>query len=418
MKGRERMKRWWMLGAGVMLLLVVLYVYGRQLYSESRSVLVFIDALQTEDAASLSASLITDKGNHAVDEETARKLLDYLAENNRIDEAIADLQMGYEGYMPDSRILAVVKKGKHFGLYDRYRIAVATSEVRVSTNLEGTVITLGGQTVATADSDDYHAELGPFIPGTYELEAIYEGEYAHLRTEQKVEIAGADGMVTADLLFNAGMLQVEANYENAAIYIDGMDTGAVTGGGDPLGPVALDGSNKVHAELAFPWGVAKSAPIPVGGETVQIRIDPNTDELKEAVMQAVSTCILTWTEAYNKLDPAVVMNLSEERRAELTASVEEYKAQGMKSETQEKKLIFDTDSIYVQQDEEGAYRAAASFQRTYATRYYTAEETPPPFETYTDTMTYRLSFMDGEWVVGDWYEEYHFNSAHTKEWVY
>jgi len=419
LKERGRARRWQLFGVSVLVLaLAGLYVYGKQLYSESRSVLAFVDALQREDAARLAQSLREDRGGAPIDEARVRKLLDYLAENNLIDEAVAGLQRGYEGPMADGRLFAVVKDGKHFGVYDRYRIAVATSEADVMTNFKGTDIKLDGETVATADSDEFSVRLGPLLPGSYKLEAVYDGEYAHMRAEQTMLVRGDEGLQTIDLLLDGGLIQVDANYENASIYIDGKNTGAVTGSGERIGPVALDGSNRVLAELAFPWGMAGSAPMPIDSETIRVHIDPNTDAMKQAVMAAVSDFIRSWSEAYNKLDPSLVAHLSEDRRAELVRSIEEYKAHGLVYEAQERKLLFDTGSIYVQQDEDGAYTTAASLQRTYVSRYYGADELPPPMEAYTDTMTYRLVFSDGDWTVTDWYEEYHFNPAHTKEWSF
>lgn len=416
-KQRGRARRWWIVSAGVLALaLAVLYVYGRQAYSESRSVLAFIDALEAEDASRLSESLVTDRGGQAVDEADARKLLDYFEANNLTDQAIADVQRGYEGYMPDTRLLAVVKAGKHFGLYDRYRIAVTTTMVEATTNFKDAVIALDGEAVATADSDDYRAELGPLMPGIYELEASYDGEFAHLRAEQSIEVSGQGGTITADLSLNGGFVQVEADYEDAAIYVDGRDTGKVTGGDVRIGPVALDGSSRVHAELAFPWGMAKSARVPIDSDKVTLRIDPNTDELKEAVMAAVASFIPSWSDAYNRLDAGAVKHLSEERKAELAAGIEEYKTLGMINETQEKKLVFDTGGIYVQQGEDGTYRTAVSLKRTFVSRYYAAGEEPPPFDTFTDTMTYRLTLKDDDWIVTDWYEEPNFDPVRSKEW--
>jgi len=418
-KQRGSVRRWWIVGVGVLVLAMsVLYVYGRQAYSEGRSVLAFIEALEADDASRLSESLVTDRGGEAVDEETVRKLLDYFAENNLTDQAIADVQRGYEGYVPDTRLLAVVKAGKHFGLYDRYRIAVTTTGVEATTNFKDAVIALDGKAVATADSDDYRVELGPLLPGRYELEASYDGELAHLRAEQSIEVSGNGGTITADLTLNGGIVQVEADYEDAAIYVDGHNTGKVTGGDVRVGPVALDGSSRMHAELAFPWGMAKSAQMPIEGDKVKLRIDPNTDELKEAVMSAAASFIESWSDAYNKQDPGVVKHLSEERKAELAIGIEEYKAQGMINETQEKTLVFDTDSIYVQPGGDGSYKTAVSLRRSFASRYYEAGETPPPFDAYADTMTYRLTLRDNGWIVTDWYEEPNFDPARTKEWKY
>lgn len=418
-KQRSRARRWWMAGAGVLALaLIVLFVYGRQAYSESRSVLAFIDALEAEDASRLSKSLVTDRGGQAVDEAGARKLLDYFAERNLTEQAIADVQRGYEGYMPDTRLLAVVKVGKHFGLFDRYRIAVTTSTVEASTNFKDTVISLDGEAVATADSDDYRAELGPLMPGIYKLEASFDGEFAHLRAEQTIEVSGQGGTIPVDLALNGGTVQVEANYENAAIFVDGRNTGKVTGADARIGPVALDGSSRMHAELAFPWGMAKSAAMPVQGERVRLQIDPNTDELKEAVMAAVASFIQSWSDAYNKQDASVVRHLSEERKAQLASGIEEYKSLGMVNETLDEKLVFDAGGISVQRSDDGTYRTAVSLRRTFVSRYYAVGEEPPPFDTFTDTMTYRLALIGDDWTVTDWYEEPHFDPVRTAEWEY
>ncbi|MBW5445667.1 hypothetical protein GE107_06260 [Cohnella sp. CFH 77786] len=394
-----------------------LYVVGTQIASESNetgTILDFEMALRDGDAARVAELLHADDDKVAIDEPKAERLMAFLNQKGRLEEALKGLrgESGDTGSV--GRIFAIEKDGKRFGIFDRYRIVVRTSAIEVRTNYKGATVKLDGQPVATADSSDYRTEVGPLVPGSYRLEAEYIGKFATLKAERDVSVGGGRTGDPVDLSLNGEMVTVEANYDGAAIYIDGKDTGARTGGKDLLGPVPLDGTNRVHAEKEFPWGIAKSEPVPIRERTVRVVIDPNTEALKEAVMDAASGFIQSYMDAYNKLDPSAVRHSVPDKIAELASGIHDYKASGLIYEAHLKKLVFDTDSIYIQQEPDGSYRTAVSLQSTYDQRFYAAGETPPEPDEYTDTMTYRLVLKNGEWLVTDWYQDYDFNGKHTK----
>ncbi|WP_123043414.1 zinc ribbon domain-containing protein [Cohnella candidum] len=410
----NRKKVWAAGGAAALILLAAgLYLFGRWTASESRTVRDFESALRGGDTAKVASMLVTDNDKAKMDEAAARTLLAYLKQDGRLDQAMKELSGSETG------IFSVEKNGRQYVLFDRYRVVVHTGTVEARTNYNGAAIKLNGKTVATADSDDYSTQIGPLLPGNYKLEAVFAGDYATLKTEQTVTVnGGGNSAESVDLSLQGEMVTIDANYPQAKIFIDDKDTGALTGGNDSLGPVSTDGSNLVHVEKEFPWGTAKSKPQPITGSSVHVELDPNDDALKDSVMLAASNFIESWMEAYNLLDPAVLKNSSADKKAGLEAGVEDYKKNGLRYESRLKKIVFDTDSIYVQQDSDGSFRTAVSVQSTYDQRFYAAGDTPPAYAEYTDTMTYRLVYEKGEWIVADWYQDYGFQNAHTKTMSY
>jgi uncharacterized membrane protein YvbJ len=407
--------KWWVIGTAAFLAaLAGLYMYGKTMTGEDRYIRQFEAALRGGDAARVAFMLHTDTGKVSMNESNAEGIIGYVDNTEGLaDRVIQDLKDQASGSKP-ATFFEWKRDGKQFGIYDRYRIVVRTSSVNAHTNYDGTEIKLNGKTVATADSDDYTATVGPLLPGLYKLQAEYAGEYTTLKTEQEVTVTGSGTEAPVDLSMKGEYVTVDANYSKAAIFIDGRDTGAVAGMQDKLGPVTLDGTNYVHVEKSFPWGIAKSKPVPIDSASIHVEIDPNTDGLKKAVMNTAAEFLQSWIDAYHTLDASAVKHLSKDKMGALVSSVQAYKANGLVYNGRLKKLVFDLDSIYIQQSD-GVFRTAVSVQNTYDQAYYAQGETPPEPTEITDTITYNLVIQDGKWIIEDWYQDYNFSNAHTKE---
>jgi uncharacterized membrane protein YvbJ len=408
--------RWWSIGTVAFIaVLVGLYFFGKEMTGGSRYIQKFETALRAGDAARVAFMLKTEDDKLTMDEAKAKSIMGYIKSAGLQDAVIQDLKDQASKGAGGDTFLVWEKDGKQYGIYDRYRIVVLASPVDAHTNYDGATIKLNGKPVATSDSEDFKTTVGPLLPGVYKLEAEYAGEYTTLRTEQEVTVTGGphDGVV--DLTMTGEQVSVDSNYTGAAIFIDDRDTGAVTGFAQSFGPVSLDGSNLVHVEKSFPWGTVKSKPVPIDSTNVHVELNPNTEELKEDVMKTASEFLQSWMEAFRKLDPSAVKHLAKDRKDAMTSSITEYKANGMIYEGQLKKLVFDKDSIYIQQEADGSFRTTVSVQNTYTQSYYASGEIPPAPSEYTDTFTYRLRYEDKQWIVTDWYEEYNFSQDNTKE---
>lgn len=410
--------KWWIIGIAALAVIVIGgYLFGKYWTSADRQIASLEAAIRTEDALRLASLLhIGDEGT-PIDESQAKTIIAYVKSHDLLDDVAGDLKRQADGGEGTS-FAVLVKDGSQFGFYQKYRIDVMTSTADVHTNYEGAKIFLDGKEVATADSDDFKTTVGPLVPGEYDLEARYAGEYTTLKAAHRLTATGSDPVGTVDLTLEGQYVKVDSNFEGAAIFIDGTDTGAVTGQDDELGPVAVDGSNKVHLEKAFPWGAVKSEEVPIDEASMRIEIDPNTDAMKETVMKDVSDFLLSWMDAYRKLDASAVRNLSKDQKASLASSIDSYKSSGLVYQGEIRKLVFDTDSIQLAEAGEGVFETAVSLQNTYTQTYYSSGETPPEPQEITDTFTYRLQYVGGKWTVTDWYMGYDYVGEHTKEMTF
>jgi hypothetical protein len=464
MKARQKF-RWWLAGCTIIVaVLAGLLAYGIQAPGESRLMLDFADALEAEDAFRIGKLVYADQGDEPIGERDAKRLLAYLAENNLLDRALDDIARSataqgengkrnhgdYSVNSPSSTNgtdsvtgtgststgsnssdsvkganrtnitgragspLFAIQRDDWFGLFQRARIVVSTSYVEVHTNLAGTSIQLEDERVATADSDDYRAKIGPLVPGRYRLEATFNGEYAKLNREAFVTVDGDHSPVVVDLSLNGGMVAISASDAPATIYLDGQQIGTAMGVELAIGPLALNGTNTVHAEKTYPWGIARSREVPVDSRNIRLEIDPNTEALKDEVIHAVAAFILSYMEAYSKLDPGLIRHLSADRVAQLADGMEAYRSFGFQYEAKPQQLAFDLDSIYVQAGDDDVYRVAVSVRNTYLQRHFTAEEPLPPFEEVTETVTYRLSLEGDQWIINNWIEEPNFSNKNLK----
>lgn len=426
MKTRKKNRwSWWIAGSMVMTaILAGLYMYGKQTTSESRVVLAFASAMEAENSARIGQLVYPDRGNEPIGDKDAARLLTYLIDNNLLESALRETNFS-ENRSSDTtgrdeggerRLFAVRPHGKWLGIFQRYRIVVATSSIEAFTNLSGTAIKLEDEMIATADADDYRTLIGPLVPGSYRLEAAFAGAYATLRTEAYVTVKGGDEQNAVDLSLNGGMVHIKANDAPATIYIDGHPVGTVvdTDEGLDFGPLALDGSNVVHAEKTYPWGVARSPSVPVENHDFRLDIDPNTEALKEAAINAVTDFVLSYMDAYSNLDASLLVRLADDRKEQLAAGIEDYRTFGLRYEAKPKELAFDMNSIYVQTDADDSYWMAVSVRNRYLQRHYADDEPLPAFEEVTETVTYRLALQGEDWIVNHWFEDPNFSNNRIK----
>jgi membrane-associated protein TcaA len=140
------------------------------------------------------------------------------------------------------------KSGKKWGLINQYQVVVNPFYVEVNSNLSDTVIFLDGEEKGEVN-DDQPVKIGPILPGEYEVEAKYTGNYSTLEETKKLDFSKAE-----DNLLKVG-IQLTGSYltfvtdPDAKIYINGKKSSINPSSAVDIGPFATDGSVRVYAEL-------------------------------------------------------------------------------------------------------------------------------------------------------------------------
>ncbi|WEG16735.1 zinc-ribbon domain-containing protein [Alkalihalophilus pseudofirmus] len=175
------------------------------------------------------------------------------------------------------------KEGKTALFYDQYRINVTPFYLYVSTNYEDSVIKVNGEPVTTATSYDFTQELGPFMPGYYELKSEYSNEYSLLEETQFVELFYQhNNYSNVQLNLYGDYVTIYADYEDhvedSKIFINNEETPYTLQTSADIGPLSLDETISVYAELSFPWGTVKTGEKLIDSSHVDLNVENIVNE--------------------------------------------------------------------------------------------------------------------------------------------
>lgn len=421
-------KRYKWICIGVVAFLIVLaalFGTAKYLTDGDRLVAKLEEALKDKDASKLAALLkAKDESKLTLNADTLKPLMTLYKNNpseseNLLSDVKSQLRYYEENHSDEDGIynnyINLRKDGKQFLLFDRYVLEVSPVFVKVYTNFEGTVITVNGKEMAKADSSDYNKTVGPLVPGTYTVKAEFKGEYTSLTEEEELDLLDHHFEWESHLYLDGDYLTVDSNYNDAKIFIDDKDIGLQTGDQEEIGPISMDGDNKVHVEKEFPWGVIKSEAIPVTSGYLRAEINPVNDVFQEEIMTTVQTFFQSWVDALNSLDAAKVTSTSETYKESLAGFVQQYIDLNQVYEGKLTKIVYDLDSVELNHDLDGNYTASISAQ-VYANEHsFNQGDTASTAQETISPLNFELSYVDGHWIITGSYDEYWFNDTNTKE---
>ncbi|MEN2768672.1 zinc ribbon domain-containing protein [Ornithinibacillus xuwenensis] len=283
-------------GALILILFVGFFV-ASSMASPNKIVEKFEEAMHEKDTDTVADLLSSKSLSLEIDKKSVEGFVEYFNENpSEMDLLIDHLKDQVKQYKenPDFKVddwyaVNLEKDGK-FLVFDNYDITVSPVYFNVYTNYNETEIYLGDEVVATADSDEYYKEIGPFLPGLYSFKAVYKSEYVELTSE--VESTNFDPGYTqevdlyldgTDVLFE---LPYYENLENVKLYLNGEDIGVNLVEDNEVGPLLTDGSMTFAYEAEFPFGTVKSEELPIDSGYMYADFKAG-DELKQSLQDVI-----------------------------------------------------------------------------------------------------------------------------------
>ncbi len=307
------------------------------------------------------------------------------------------------------------KEIKRWLIYHDYELKVKRYMIPVRTNYNGAKILVDGNESATATGDESSIELGPFLPGEYVIEAVYEGDYTTLKKKRTVSLFPKRSYEdTVELMLEGDYVHVYSNNPKARIYIDGKDIGLIVEDGQRIGPIAIDGSNKMVLEAEYPWGTLKSEELPIDADRLEIKIDGLNDMVKEDIMNAAHDFLSSSIQSLQAMDASLLQRTHPDRLADQANYIEAMKANAQKYSGKLNRMTFDLNSFVLIPLEDGGYSAQVKAQIDYSEITYYEEDTPPdPIDgtLYTD---YELVYENGQWIVSTWFQANDIGTENTK----
>lgn len=418
--------------AAVAVFLFALYQIGNSLTSIDRVLTNFEEAVHEGDAKQLADLLVASDARLEINEETVEPFLRYIDENpsyigNIMDELRSqesyistseesDVEFGY-GYGP----IRLIKDGKTAFLFDRYKLEVKAEFIEFHSGFPGTVVSLNGEEVGTVTNDYF--EYGPLMPGIHKVEAVYEGEYTDLTTEDTLVLMNSDYMMEYYIDFDEVYVDFYSNYNDAELFVNGESIGVTLNEIDMLGPLNRTQDVTFHIERDFPWGRVKSEEVKLEeNETYyELNLDPVTEEVEEGLINAVSEYHEKTVEANKEFDANLYTNVTSMFKEWLQDDLDYYK--DWEYEFVGKGVVsseFDLDSIYLY-FEDGAYHAQIVSRYVtvgdYVDMEYADEDDIDSAEKREEeeTKMFYLIYDENEkkWLINDASYYYGFNEENT-----
>lgn len=414
--------------AALIVVLGALYFTGSYLTDGSRLAAKFEKAVKAGDAQTVAAMLKPGEKDFSITKETVKPLIDLLKEDTaKRNEIVDDIRAQAALYKKKNSsvvassyadsLIQVKKSGKQFLIFNDYDLQIKPIYVNVYTNYNGTKISVNGTELATSDKDYFDGKIGPLMPGENTITAKFEGEYATLESEQVLTLDDPLEYYDADLELKGKEIYVTSNNQDAAIFINGKDTGLTTSDYEGIGPITLDGSIKVHLEKEFPWGLVKSDAVPINSEDINIDLTPENDAFRDSIQSAVRVFYEEYVTALNTMDISKATHMSKEVKEALSPLIDTFKEANVVYNGKINKILFDMDSLefFNWTDE---YEASVSIQVHFSQSASLLDD--PSSATSEDGIyneTIKMTYENDKWIVTDIYEDYYFNEGGNTEEV-
>ncbi|WP_242237770.1 YARHG domain-containing protein [Bacillus cereus group sp. BfR-BA-01316] len=252
---KQKMSNGTKIGITLLALFVIaiggLYFYGSSYYSHSAQVDRIITVLQERDGKQLAEMVTTDDPAVIVNRDSLTPLFSYIKENpSYVNELKEYLRQGEkQGDGIERADFSLTKDGKHFFLFDRYKLKAKTYYTTLLTNEKGTSLKLNGKEIDKTNDKKFEKQYGPFLPGAQVFQSEYKNDYVKLSREEKVVLMKqSQNNVTIDLTLQGQYITVQTNEPGATLYVNQKPVTALTGEEITWGPIATDGSAAIYLE--------------------------------------------------------------------------------------------------------------------------------------------------------------------------
>lgn len=322
-------------GALIVFLLIGLKI-GESQTSYEKKIEKLEEAIFNSDAKTLVNLLTTDHQSMLINENSVSGLIEFYQKYpSEMNNLIQHLKAQGNHYKIDSDSIDIhdenypinlVKKGRIF-IYDHFKIQVSPVYFDVYTNYEDTEILINGEIIATATTEDFSKEFGPYLPGTYTFRAKHSSDYVDLETKTVQTNVDPGYVSEVDLYLEASDVFFESSYYDQQaldvihLYINDEDTGINLIEQHTVGPLPTDGSIEVAYEGEFPWGPMKSENFSLEADHMDVSFSLN-EEFTQTIQDLIIQYNKEYMKAYTTADDSVLTVAAEQMVEEIIEDAE------------------------------------------------------------------------------------------------
>lgn len=264
-------------GIGILIFIIVFLVVGSTISSPKRAVITFENAANKNDAKKLCKILYSsDERLKLTPDDTEPLLQAFKTEPSEFTEVINDLNNQVSNIKSNKNgdntsNLYVAKVGRTLLIFPKYKIVVKPVFLTITSSVKGSDILINDKKIAKVDNKNFSKQLGPFIPGIYDVEGKANGDFGEMDNKVKVDFIEDKKESEAVNALKGLYLQAISDYSNNEVYINGKDTGKSINSGDKIGPVASGA--KVYAVIDYNGKKVKSAVSTLSDNSSTINFD-------------------------------------------------------------------------------------------------------------------------------------------------
>ncbi|WP_068621091.1 zinc ribbon domain-containing protein [Paenibacillus tuaregi] len=416
--------KWILAAAGALIVVLIAgYKTGEYLFSKERLVSRFESALQARDSAGVASLLTSNDKQLVINEASVKNLMVYLAKHpNEMSRMLEDLksqakQTGDDSYSAGT--IKLEKEGKKLLIYDNYELDVTPVYLKLGTNYKNVSLTVDGKEVAKSNQEDFEKTVGPYLPGTYKLEARLKTDFVDLVKTEEADLFGEGRDYSENLELQGEQVSISTGLGTdtglkGRLFINGKNVGIDPFAETSFGPVMTDGSVKLAVEGDYPWGTMRSGEVAISGADVRVNLASNSD-LQTGLMNIIAKHAVEKLKAYTSGNASAFTAVTGNYKTNESSRIQYNLQSGSYYKGKYLGTSFDLDSFDLYY-ENGQWHVSFLAQSKYNEDTFYQGEIPVMEDTTRDE---RFILVYDEtrkaWLIDSEEQSYSYSSDHVKE---
>ncbi|MEC5423229.1 hypothetical protein QGM71_06900 [Virgibacillus sp. C22-A2] len=173
---------------------------------------------------------------------------------------------------------------------------------------------------------------GPFIPGSYELEAVFSGKYGETKKSGRITLADTYGNPTnVDMDINVSkVVFYVTNYNDLDLEKSFLKLGEEKiplqedGSTKAVGPFILDGSQQIQTSVSMPWGEVVSEAFQITEAEMVVFADVLSEKQYSGLKDTLKDFGEQYVESLAGKDASLLKVVSEDLQSMINDEVDEY----------------------------------------------------------------------------------------------
>ncbi|SDZ61840.1 Uncharacterized membrane protein YvbJ [Evansella caseinilytica] len=409
-----------------------MYKLGESLTDKTKQLNAFIDSIEAEDKAYLLKHLQSGHEAQKITENTVEHLLEYIQENPYVVEELYKtttkqiensekynkiLSENFSKY-EEKPLITFQENGKKFLIFDNYDFFLNPQPLYIYTNYPEATFFLDKEEVKIKNIDYDLVLLGNLLPGSYNIKATVDTDFLALEKELAVNFFTQS---YTDLYFDVDDVYIDIMMDEAAVFINGEDTGTmITDMDGTFGPVLLDGSLKLHLEKDAPFGKIRTPEYTLNSEAGYLSAEFTLlPEQANDIFEQVNEFLLEWGTARVQRDSSNITTASGDMIAYLSSTIEDMIDWEREYTGSLLKTTFDIDSVRLSVYDNHWIAEVAVSEEWDESYHYSGNSPHTANETYERIYYLTYDEESEQWLINDFDTNWlSFDSTNIKEFSF